>query len=333
MTENEFLALGRAGYNRVPLHLETFADLDTPLSIYLKLANRPGSYLLESVIGGERFGRYSFVGLPARERLQCAGDEVTVERDGAIVEREATRDPLAFIDAYLKRFNAAPPPPSLRFAGGVAGYFSYDTVRYIEARLRDGAKPDPLGIPEIRLLLSDELAVVDNLSGKLHLVVYADPARPGAYGQAHARLEQLRRGLREPVAPPPQAPAGEASPPKSNMGEAAFHAAVAKAMAYITEGDIMQVQVSQRLSQPYADSPVNLYRALRSINPSPYMFYFDFGDLQLVGASPEILVRREGDKVTLRPIAGTRKRGATPEKDRAMEQELVSDPKERAEHL
>ena len=333
MTENEFLALGRAGYNRVPLHLETFADLDTPLSIYLKLANRPGSYLLESVIGGERFGRYSIVGLPARERLQCAGDEVTIERDGAIVERESTADPLAFIDAYLKRFKAALPPPALRFAGGVAGYFSYDTVRYIEARLRESAKPDPLRIPEIRLLLSDELAVVDNLSGKLHLVVYADPAKAGAYAQAHARLEQLRRGLREPAAPPPQAPPREAGPPKSNMGEAAFHAAVAKAMAYITAGDIMQVQVSQRLSQPYDDSPVNLYRALRSINPSPYMFYFDFGDLQLVGASPEILVRREGDKVTLRPIAGTRKRGATPEKDRAMEQELVSDPKERAEHL
>ena len=333
MTETEFLALGRAGYNRIPVALETFADLDTPLSIYLKLANRPGSYLLESVIGGERFGRYSIVGLPARERLEVSGNSVTLSRDGQAVERCEREDPLEYVDEYLKRFKAAPPPPALRFAGGVAGYFSYDAVRYIEARLRGRIKPDPLDVPEIRLLLSEELAVVDNLSGKLHLLVYADPSRPGAYAEAQARLEALRGQLRDPVVLPPHAPQPESAEPRSNMGEKAFHEAVAKAMRYITEGDIMQVQVSQRLSQPFTASPVNLYRALRSINPSPYMFYFDFGDTQLVGASPEILVRRQGNKVTLRPIAGTRKRGATPEKDLAMERELVSDPKERAEHL
>jgi anthranilate synthase component 1 len=333
MTETEFLALGRAGYNRIPLELETLADLDTPLSIYLKLANAPGSYLLESVIGGERFGRYSYIGLPAREWLECDGRKVTLTRDGQVAERAQMDDPLAFIDGYLKRFKVAPPPPQLRFAGGVAGYFSYDTVRYIEAKLRGDPKPDPLKLPEIRLLLSEELAVVDNLSGKLHLVVYADPAQPEAYAKAQQRLRALRARLRDHVALPAHAGPPPAAAPRSNIGEAAFHAAVAKAMRYITEGDIMQVQVSQRLSQPFTASPVNLYRALRSINPSPYMFYFDFGDAQLVGASPEILVRREGNKVTLRPIAGTRKRGATPEKDLAMERELVSDPKERAEHL
>src|SRR6187402_2603517 len=333
VTKDEFLALGRAGYNRVPLHLETHADLDTPLSIYLKLANRPGSYLLESVIGGERFGRYSIVGLPAREMLEVRGVVVRLLRDGAEHERHVVTDPLAFVDRYLASFRAAPPAPHLRFAGGLAGYFGYDTVRHIERRLADSDKPEPLGLPEIRLLLSEELAVVDNLSGKLHLIVYADPSAPDAFETAEARLQTLRAELRKPAVLPPHTPAGELDAPRSNIGERAFYEAVAKCKQLILDGDMMQVQISQRLTQRFPYSPVNLYRALRSINPSPYMFYFEFGDCQLVGASPEILVRREGDKVTLRPIAGTRKRGSTPEKDLAMERELVADPKERAEHL
>ena len=333
MTENDFQALARAGYNRIPLQLETFADLDTPLSIYLKLANRPGSYLLESVIGGERFGRYSIVGLPAREHIEVRGHAVAVRRDGKVLESAEHDDPLARIDEYLKGFRAAPLQSSLRFAGGVAGYFGYDTVRYIERRVARNTKPDPIGLPEIRLLLSDELAVVDNLSGKLHLIVYVDPAEANAYADGHKRLQQLRAALRERANIPAHEAVGVVPEARSNIGEDAFFAAVARAKRYITDGDIMQVQVSQRLTQPFAHSPLNLYRALRSINPSPYMFYFDFGDCQLVGASPEILVRREGDKVTQRPIAGTRKRGATPQKDAAMEHELVNDPKERAEHL
>jgi anthranilate synthase component I len=333
MTEDEFLALGRAGYNRIPLQLETLADLDTPLSIYLKLANRPGSYLLESVIGGERFGRYSIVGLPARERLEVRGNKVTLQRDGRIVEEKELDDPLEFIDGYARSFRAAAPKASLRFGGGLAGYFGYDTVRYIERRLARAAKRDPLGLPEIRLLLSEELAVVDNLSGKLHLIVYADPAEKGAHARATRRLQELRAQLRRPAELPRHQPQPSLAAARSNIGESAFYDAVARCKQYITDGDIMQVQISQRIAQPFPYSPVNLYRALRSINPSPYMFYFDFGDCQLVGASPEILVRREGDKVTLRPIAGTRKRGSTPEKDLEMERELVADPKERAEHL
>ena len=333
MTETEFLSLGRAGYNRIALRLETFADLDTPLSIYLKLARAPGSYLLESVIGGERFGRYSIVGLPAREMLEVRGHRVTLTRDGHAIESRDEADPLAYIDGYLARFKVPPADPALRFSGGLAGYFGYDCVRYIEPRLGKHAKPDTLGLPEIRLLLSDELAVVDNLSGKLHLLVHADPSVPGSYAAAQKRLQALRAKLREPVAIPPHVAGAAAGEPRSNIGREAFFDAVARCKRYITEGDIFQVQVSQRLTQPFAQSPVNLYRALRSINPSPYMYFFDFGDAQVVGASPEILVRREGDKVTLRPIAGTRKRGATPERDLEMERELTSDPKERAEHV
>ena len=333
MTENEFQALSRAGYNRIPVQLETLADLDTPLSIYLKLANRRDSYLLESVIGGERFGRYSIVGLPARERLEVSGTRVTLARDGKVVKAEEHEDPLPFIDEYLASFRAAPLRSGLRFAGGLAGYFGYEAVRYVEPRLRRAAKPDPLGLPDIRLLLTEELAVVDNLSGKLHLIVYADPAQPDAHARALSRLQELRAQLRKPAELPSHAHEPSLAAPRSNIGEQAFYEAVAKSKRYILDGDMMQVQISQRLTAPFPYSPVNLYRALRSINPSPYMFYFEFGDCQLVGASPEILVRREGDKVTLRPIAGTRKRGATPEKDAAMERELVSDPKERAEHV
>ena len=333
MTETEFLALARAGFNRIPLTLETLADLDTPLALYLKLADAPGTYLLESVIGGERFGRYSIIGLAARERIEVAGGRVKVMRDGAVIEERDARDPLAFVDEYMKRFAAAPLASGLRFTGGLAGYFSYDTVRYIESRLARDARPDPVGLPDVRLLLSDELAVVDNLGGKIHLIVYADPREEGAWARARARLESLRGRLRGEACLPAHQPLASPEAPRSNIGEKAFYEAVAKAKRYITDGDIMQVQVSQRLTQAFPGSAVNLYRALRSINPSPYMFYFDFGDSQLVGASPEILVRREGDKVTVRPIAGTRKRGATPEKDLAMERELVGDPKERAEHL
>ncbi len=333
MTENEFQALSRAGYNRIPVQLETLADLDTPLSIFLKLANRRDSYLLESVIGGERFGRYSIVGLPARERLEVRGSHVTLTRDGAAVDEKELDDPLAYVDSYLASFRAAPLPSTLRFAGGLAGYFGYEAVRYVEPRLKRAPKPDPLGLPDIRLVLSEELAVVDNLSGKLHLIVYADPSQPDAYARAMRRLQELRAQLRKSAELPAHAHEPALAAPRSNIGEQAFYDAVAKCKRLILDGDMMQVQVSQRLTAPYPYSPVNLYRALRSINPSPYMFYFEFGDCQLVGASPEILVRREGDKVTLRPIAGTRKRGATPEKDLEMERELVGDPKERAEHL
>jgi len=333
MTENEFLALARAGFNRIPLTLETFADLDTPLSIYLKLANAPGTYLLESVIGGERFGRYSIIGLAARERIEVASGRARLFRDGQVAEERDAGDPLAYVDEYLKRAAAAPLASSLRFTGGLAGYFSYDTVRYVEQKLARDSRPDPIGLPDIRLLLSDELAVVDNLAGKVHLIVYADAREPDAYRNARERLDRLRGGLRGAASLPGHVPGGIPEQPRSNIGEEPFYAAVAKVKRYITDGDVMQVQISQRLTQRFAGSPVNLYRALRSINPSPYMFYFDFGDSQLVGASPEILVRREGDKVTVRPIAGTRKRGATPEKDLAMERELVGDPKERAEHL
>ncbi|HEX9390605.1 MAG TPA: anthranilate synthase component I [Usitatibacteraceae bacterium] len=344
MTESDFQRLATLGYNRIPVTLETFADLDTPLSIYLKLANRPHSYLLESVIGGERSGRYSIIGLPAREWLEVRGREIAVVRakiGGASekTEHKFVDDPLVFVEKYRNRFKAAPIDGPLRFAGGLAGYFAYDTVRYIEAKLakhlddKFAVKHDPLGVPDIVLMLSDELAVVDNLSGKLHLIVYADPSQPDALVNARRRLTELRIGLRSQAPLPVYVPGGPPAAPKSEIGKETFLKAVARAKRYIVDGDIMQVQISQRISQAFDAPPINLYRALRSINPSPYMFYFDMGEFHIVGASPEILVRQEGTKVTVRPIAGTRKRGATPEQDKVLEAELRNDPKELAEHL
>jgi anthranilate synthase component 1 len=334
ITEAEFRALAEQGYNRIPLVLESFADLDTPLSLYLKLAHQRYTFLLESVVGGERFGRYSFIGLPARLRIRCTGPHVEVEDASGVIERH-DGDPLAFLREFLGRFRAAPQPGLPRFCGGLAGYFGYETVRHIEPRLAGHrpARGDALDdLPDILLLLTDELAVIDNLAGKIYLIVYADPGETGAYARAQERLAQLRRALRAPVTIPFQT-ATAVTPARSETGNEAFEAAVRRAKDYIAAGDIMQVVLSQRMELPFSASPLSLYRALRSLNPSPYMFYYDFGDFHVVGASPEILVRKEGDTVTLRPIAGTRPRGATREADDQLASELSSDPKELAEHV
>lgn len=332
INKQEFAALAREGFNRIPLVTETFADLDTPLSLYLKLANKPYSYLLESVQGGERFGRYSIIGLPAKTRIVAYGRNLQVLQDDVVIESADDINPLDFVQSYQARFKTPPYKGLPRFTGGLAGYFGYETVRYIERRLADTSKPDALGVPDVLLMVSEELAVVDNLSGKLYFIVYADPAQPDAYDKARARLDSLIQLLRQSVAIP-DAPAMPVSVATSEFGEAGFKDAVEKAKRYIFDGDIMQVVLSQRMSQPFSAPPLSLYRALRSLNPSPYMFYYDMNDHHVVGASPEILVRLEGETVTARPIAGTRPRGKTREQDVALAEELLADPKERAEHV
>ena len=343
ITELEFKSLASQGYNRIPLMAEAFADLETPLSLYLKLAHGKGdgkySFLLESVVGGERFGRYSFIGLPARTLLRASGfgseAKTEVVTDGVVVET-AAGNPLDFIADYQQRFKVALRPGLPRFCGGLAGYFGYDAVRYVEKKLESSCPPDTLGCPDILLLQCEELAVIDNLSGKLYLIVYADPAAPEAYGNAKKRLRELKDALRYSVSAPVVKPS-QSHPPERSFAKADYLAAVDRAKELIAAGDFMQVQVGQRISKRYTESPLSLYRALRSLNPSPYMYYYHFGDFHVVGASPEILVRQEkteeGTKVTIRPLAGTRPRGSSPEHDKAVEQELVNDPKERAEHV
>jgi len=343
ITELEFKSLASQGYNRIPLIAEAFADLETPLSLYLKLAHaRDGgrhSFLLESVVGGERFGRYSFIGLPARTLLRASGfgeaARTEVVTDGHVVET-ATGNPLDFIEAYQKRFKVALRPGLPRFCGGLAGYFGYDTVRYIEKKLEESCPPDTLGCPDILLLQCEELAVIDNLSGKLYLIVYADPGQPEAYGRGKRRLRELKDLLKYSVSAPVLRQT-ESHPCEREFAKADYLKAVERAKELIAAGDFMQVQVGQRLKKRYTESPLSLYRALRSLNPSPYMYYYHFGEFHVVGASPEILVRQEqvpeGQKVTIRPLAGTRPRGNSPEHDKAVEKELVADPKERAEHV
>jgi anthranilate synthase component 1 len=337
ITELEFQSLAAAGYNRIPLLKEAFADLETPLSLYLKLAGGSShSFLLESVVGGERFGRYSFIGLPARTLLRATGQVSEIVTDGQVVERVAG-NPLDFIAAYQARFKVALRPGLPRFCGGLAGYFGYETVRHIEPRLAGVKKPGGIGTPDIQLLQTEELAVIDNLSGRLYLIVYADPGQPEAYHRGKRRLAELTDKLRYSVSAP-QVRRGPGYAVEREMTRAEFEAAVLRAKEYIAAGDCMQVVLGQRLKKRYTESPLSLYRALRSLNPSPYMYYYDMGAFQIVGASPEILVRQErlpdgGQTVTLRPIAGTRPRGATPDQDKQLEAELLADPKERAEHV
>jgi len=336
ITELEFKSLASQGYNRIPLIAEAFADLETPLSLYLKLAGGSAySFLLESVVGGERFGRYSFIGLPARTLLRASGFRTEVVTDGAVVETDEG-NPLEFIERYQARFKVALRPGLPRFCGGLAGYFGYDAVRYIEPRLARTWKGGGLDVPDILLLQTEELAVIDNLSGRLYLIVYADPRQPEAWFRAKRRLAELVDRLRFSVTAPPVR-RGPSYAVEREFDREAYLRAVGISKDYIAAGDMMQVQIGQRLRKRYTESPLSLYRALRSLNPSPYMYFYDLGDFQIVGASPEILVRQEhtpeGDKVTIRPLAGTRPRGATPEQDKALEAELSADPKERAEHL
>ena len=345
MTDADFQKLADAGYTRVPVVAEARADLYTPLAVYMLLAGGPYSYLLESVVGGERFGRYSFIGLACAERIEArtTARGSTVRRwlrdaRGADVCLETfDGDPFEYVRGWLKRQRSAPLPAGLRFGGGLAGYFGYESVRQIEPRALGADKPDPLGTPDVLLLVSDELAVVDNVLGKLFLVVYADPSQPGALRAAQERLQRLRARLVRPIPEnlilEDKNNNEEEVPLECSFTESGFIAAAQRAKDYILAGDVMQVQVSQRSSRRFAASPLALYRALRGVNPSPYMYYFDFGDHHVVGASPEILVRLSGDSVTLRPIAGTRPRGATPAADAAAAAELLADPKERAEHV
>jgi anthranilate synthase component 1 len=337
MDATEYYALADQGYNRVPLTRNILADLETPLTTYLKLAQGPYSFLLESVQGGEKWGRYSYIGLPARQRLVVRGHDIEVWHDDKRIETHPNHpDPLAFVEAFKQPFQVAVRPELPRFAGGLVGYFGYDTVRYVEPRLAKSCPPDDIGNPDILLMVADELVVFDNLSGQLQLLVHGNPQVAGSYEEAQHRLSDLVQQLKTntvSAAPMVSGPWVQEDDFVSHFGEAPFKAAVARIRDYILAGDVMQVVPSQRLSMPFTQAPIHLYRALRSLNPSPYMYFLDLGDHQVVGSSPEILSRVEGDTVTVRPIAGTRPRGQTEAEDLAFEQDLLSDPKELAEHL
>jgi len=344
MTPQQFAALAAQDYNRIPVSREVIADFETPLSAYLKLGAGPFSYLFESVHGGEKWGRYSIIGLPCSCLLRVRGFLVEVIEAGAVVESLEVADPLQFVEEFQARYRIPQLEGLPVFHGGLVGYFAYDTVRYVEPRLRESMPEDKLGTPDILLMVSEEVLVFDNLSGTLRLIVNADPSADDAYASAHRRLDELVEQLRQPTAAP--APidlaAADAEVARAIIPETEFRsdfsieqykAGVERIKEYVLAGDVMQVVPSQRFSVPFRQAPINLYRALRNLNPSPYMFYLNLDDFHIVGSSPEILARLEQGVVTVRPIAGTRHRGSNEAEDQALEQELLADPKELAEHL
>ncbi|WP_116368273.1 anthranilate synthase component I [Parahaliea mediterranea] len=339
MTPEDFAALAAQDYNRIPVSTEVLADLETPVSTYRKLAEGPYSYFFESVQGGEKWGRYSIIGLPCRTLLKVFGHRAEVWVDGKLQESREVSDPLAHAEAFQQRYRSAPLAGLPVFHGGLVGYFGYDTVRYVEPRLAAGTPPDRLGTPDILLMVSEEVLVFDNLAGTIRLIINADPAEADALARAKTRLSQLVAKLPEPMQPLPPVDLQAALDPALEQSAASdfsydsYAAAVEQVKEYVLAGDVMQVVPSQRMSIPFAAPPLNLYRALRNLNPSPYMYFLDLDDFQIVGSSPEILARLEEGEVTVRPIAGTRRRGRSEEEDAAMEAELLADPKEIAEHL
>jgi anthranilate synthase component 1 len=339
MKPQDFAALAAQDYNRIPISREVLADLETPISAYRKLAEGPYSYFFESVQGGEKWGRYSIIGLPCRTLLKVFGYRAEVWVDGELMESEEVVDPLAYAEDFQHRYRTAPRDDLPVFHGGLVGYFGYDTVRYVEPKLAAGVPPDHLGTPDILLMLSEEVLVFDNLAGTIRLVVNVDPAQEGALDQAQQRLQELVARLPLPMSPLPEVVLDAAQSAEleqqaeSDFTREMYEASVDKVKEYVLAGDVMQVVPSQRMSIPFTAPPLNLYRALRNLNPSPYMYYLDLEDFHIVGSSPEILARLEKGVVTVRPIAGTRRRGHTEEEDDAMEAELLADPKEIAEHL
>lgn len=336
MNQEQFEQLSSEGYNRIPVYRSVLADLDTPLSVYLKLAEGRDSYLLESVEGGETWGRYSIIGLPCQRRYTVRGNTLLITDNGRLVSEETVSDPLARIAELKDEFNIPQLDELPLFSGGLVGFFAYETVRLIEPRLADADKKDELGTADIELLLSEEVAVLDNLEGRLWLIVHADPAQPEAWEQAQRRLEILEQRLRLSGTGYGLRVGGEPIEEKDfsyGFDREDFVAAVEKSKEYILAGDIFQVVLSQRMSVPYKARPLDVYRSLRALNPSPYMYFIDLGETQIVGSSPEVLVRVQNRRVTLRPIAGTRHRGATVAEDQALAEELLADPKECAEHL
>ena len=339
MDQQTFDTLIGEGYNRIPVSRTILADMETPLSAYHKFAAGPFSFLFESVQGGEKWGRYSIIGLPARRLLRVEGNTVAEILDGTVISNEETEDPLRWVESCHDNFHSAPIPGLPVFHGGLVGYFGYDTVRLTETKLKHSCPPDTLGVPDILLMVAEEVLVFDNLAGTLTIVVNANAEISGAFAAAESRLAAIAKQLSKPG---PKLEAIDLSAKSTAAVEARsrhqtvredFEAWVDTIKESILCGDVMQVVPSQRMSIAYRAAPISLYRALRNLNPSPYMYFLDLGGFQIVGSSPEILVRSEAGEVTVRPIAGTRKRGVNEAEDQALAAELLADPKEIAEHL
>ena len=321
---------------RIPVSLEILADMETPLSVFKKLGNKPFSYLFESVEGGEKWARYSLIGLPSSRVIKVYKNQIKIFNNGKIEEEITSSDPLKFLEDYqdsikVKLYDHLP-----AFTGGLVGYLGYDCIRYIEPKLSHSNLPDPLGTPDALFMVSEEVAVFDNLNNKLHLIVLSESESGADICKAEERLKVLSEKLVNPLTYETSEKIGESATENdfvSGFGEKEFKETVEKVKEYIKAGDVMQVVCSQRMSVPFTADPVELYRCIRHLNPSPYLYYLNLEEFHIVGSSPEILARLEDGEVTVRPIAGTRRRGKDEEDDLAMEKDMINDPKEIAEHL
>ncbi|MCY4357141.1 MAG: anthranilate synthase component I [Gammaproteobacteria bacterium] len=335
MTPEDFKQFAGQGYNRIPLVREVLADTETPLSIYLKLGKGRHSYFFESVQGGEKWGRFSIIGLPCSTIIRVRGSDITVETDSVAVEQLEVDDPFAFLAEFQTNYRVAPVSGIQRFAGGLVGYFAYDTVRYVETSIGTAKGRDLIGTPDLLLMVSEEVVVYDNLRGTISFVINVDPANEEAWTRGQDRLNELTAQMQQPLQIPLHREQTDIVEQDfmHYFQKADFIKAVNLIKDYIKAGDVMQVVLASRMSVQFEGDPIQVYRALRYLNPSPYMVFFDFGDHHVVSASPEILARVEAGKITVRPLAGTRPRGATEAEDQALERELLADEKELAEHL
>ena len=335
MNQAQFQDLAKKGYNRIPIVREVLADTETPLSTYLKLGKGLHSYFFESIQGGEKWGRYSIIGLPCNTIVRVQNNKVTVETGGEIVEEKEANDPFDFIAGFKSRFKVADLADKQRFSGGLVGYFAYDAVRFVETRIGSAEGIDEIDTPDILLMVSEEIVVFDNLRGTISFIINVNPAVSDAYENAQQRLDQLQSDLKNPAALPELNASNTVTEKdfRHHFRQEDYERAVKRIKEYIVDGDVMQVVLAQLMSVKFSGDPINVYRALRYLNPSPYMVFFDLGDHHVVSASPEILARVESGKITVRPLAGTRKRGSTDLEDLALEKELLADAKEIAEHL
>ncbi len=336
MNESLKQSLVLQGYNYLPVYKEVIADTHTPLSVYLKLANTPYSYLFESVEQGQKWGRYSFIGLKAKKIIKIFDYQVKVYQEDKCIQSIEVADPLVWIEEFKAQYKVPSIESLPNFSGGLVGYFGYETIQYIEPKLAQADKnPDELGLPDILLMVSDELVVFDNLLNQAFVIVHID-VNDQTIEQANKRLDEIIVNFNQPYQATDQPSfVGEFS---SRTGQKNYCETVEKIKKYIIQGDVMQVVPSQRLSCEFKAPPINLYRALRKLNPSPYMYFLHLDDFQIVGSSPEILTRLETNNqgqclATVRPLAGTRKRGDTPAQDALLAKELLEDEKEIAEHL
>ena len=331
---NEFKKKSRKG-NLIPVYREILADLDTPLSAFLKLKEKIG-FLFESLEGGEKWARYSFIGSNPSMIIEGEGKDLTIKRGNRKERVKAKNDPLEIIAAELKKYKPVIMPGLPRFFGGFVGYIGYDAVRHFE-KIPDHHHTGP-GLPDIFMMLTDTLVVFDNITHRIKVIsnAHIEDGTKEAYEKACAKIDRIVRKLQSGVAIPESSTSSQNRSSEgftSNFSKDDFLKAVKRTKEYVKAGDVIQTVISQNFQRDTDIPPINAYRALRVINPSPYMYYLETGKCTLVGSSPEILVRLEGDTVELRPIAGTRRRGKTAKEDLSMEEELKSDPKEIAEHI